>query len=164
MRKTLRITVVLILASVTLTSSSVAAHAIFGLSTCERVQKEIEGYETEFNSLAQRVFTYRGNEFNKSSTLKRVVENFRTRGDELLFLRWKAAYNNKKCLTATQRDYVKAIKDQRVEGRYLLIEKNLWFKKTKKCRGIFAHTTPQCEFAEDDTIKDVYIIANLYGQ
>ena len=90
-----------------LSSSMAPASAVFGLSQCEKVKKQILSYEKQEVALNRGVSSFAGQlaynftiNQNRSNYLK--MKNFAS--FELTYLRY--AYNNSKCFTRSQNEFI----------------------------------------------------------
>jgi hypothetical protein len=97
---------ILVVVIVMSTSSLQPANAIFGLSKCEKVKKEIQALEKSFNSKQSSWTKYQNAMLPKSmeSTYLKYMNT-----DQVSEI-WKIAYNNPKCFTRTQNLQVKSLR------------------------------------------------------
>ena len=76
------------------------SHAIFGLSKCEKIKKEINSLETTVKKHISFWEKYSMNELNKAQ--ERKFKKFVSTGNIDLRNIFKLSYNNPKCFTNTQ--------------------------------------------------------------
>jgi 16S rRNA A1518/A1519 N6-dimethyltransferase RsmA/KsgA/DIM1 with predicted DNA glycosylase/AP lyase activity len=133
--------------------------AILGLSKCEKVKKEIKKYESEFNLFANQLYRYRNKTLN--GNVKTAYDNFIN--SDRLSLIWKTAYNNQKCLTNTQKDYLPILKKLSPLD-FVEIDQGIYTKNTKKCKKTIAFLDPECRYVEDDKIKNAYVFGSIFDK
>jgi hypothetical protein len=133
--------------------------AILGLSKCEKVKKEIIKYEKEFNSLSTTLYGYRNKTIN--GNVKTAYNRFRN--SDRLSLIWKTAYNNQKCLTNTQKDYLPILKNLSPLD-FVQIDTGIFLKNTKFCNTGLNFTDSSCLYEVDDKIKNAYLFGSLFDK
>ena len=149
------------------------ANAIFGLSTCEKVKKQILDYENRINAAARKYSAYVANvplTFEKPNVPLRFEKEF----IEYRKANWageivKIAYNNPKCFTRTQRIEINLRKKANWESSYFLTwNKRPIVKKTKACRPddiFFVYSLQKgdpCFLRWKLEIIEVYSIPSIY--
>ncbi len=135
------------------------AHAIFGLSTCEKVKKKVLSLESEINS--QSAYWY--SKQSSNADLKLVPKLQAYDAANLIKELWKLQYNNPKCFTRTQ--------NVEINSRKNLTTKDFvsWFiqtirKNTKKCQSVeqLFETTPDCVQKKELRIYGVHSLPSIY--
>lgn len=134
-----------------------SAHAVFGLSKCEKFKKEITSYEKKWNGLANSLFAYKGQLLKgRAKTIYTQMEK-----SDILFQIWKSAYNNKSCLTNTQKDIIPTLKEYYI-GTFVQIDTGIYTKNTAYCKKGLNFLDDKCRYTEDDKVKEVYIIRSIF--
>jgi exosome complex RNA-binding protein Rrp4 len=141
-------------------SISSPAHAILGLSTCEKVKKRVLSLESELNS--QLIYWNRKISQQADPKLIPKLEAFESAN--LVRELWKLQYNNPKCFTRTQNIEIKARKNL-TTGDFVLWYVNNIKKNTKKCQSFEQafEPTPDCIIREELKINKVYSMPSIYG-
>jgi len=160
MKKTrAQILIKIVLASLLASLVSITpASAVFGLSKCEKVKKEIIKYESDFNLITSELNSYTGKYLKGAA--KRSYD--RLLDTNLLKLMWKTAYNNQNCLTNTQKDYLPTLKSYK-PSQFVVIDTGVFTKNSKFCKNSNLFLD-ECKFTDDDKIKKVYRIASIFDQ
>lgn len=139
------------------------AQAIFGLSTCEKVKKQVLAYEAKINESAS---------FWTKYEMKHVSGKYLKRLENYESANWagnlvKITYNNPECFTRTQKLEIDFRKKQNWNSRsFINWSKSAKVKNTKKCTSDFnywATTFPgdPCFLDWDIYIANVYSITPL---
>jgi hypothetical protein len=92
-----------------LASSMAPASAVFGLSKCEKVKKQILSYEKKEAALNREVSSFAGQlawQFTISQNRSNYLKMKNYAAFELTYLRY--AYNNSKCFTRSQNEFISA--------------------------------------------------------
>ena len=91
-------------------ASTTPAHAILGLSQCEKVKKQILNYEKQEKPLAQKWVPANG-QLHSRFTLEqnRVFFNLHKSIVKLQVKMYTLEKNNPKCFTITQNEYIKKV-------------------------------------------------------
>lgn len=135
------------------------ASAVFGLSKCEKVKKEIIKYESDFNLITSELNSYTGKYLMGAAKMSYD----RLLNTNLLNLMWKTAYNNQNCLTNTQKDYLPTLKSYN-PSQFVVIDIGVFTKNSKFCKKNLNFLTDKCKFTDDDKITKVYRIASIFDQ
>lgn len=134
-----------------------SSSAILGLSKCEKFKKEITTYEKKWNSLANSLFAYKGQLLKgRAKTIYTQMEK-----SDILFQIWKSAYNNKSCLTNTQKDMIPTLKEYYI-GNFVQIDTGIYTKNTSYCKKGLNFLDDKCRYTEDDKVKEVYIMRSIF--
>lgn len=112
------------------------AHAIFGLSTCEKVKKKVLSYESKINSSADYWATYEGQK--KGVKILAALEKYEKANwaGELV----KLTYNNPKCFTRSQQDEINKRKKANLNSQnFVQWIRSPYVKNTSDCelRNLF---------------------------
>jgi hypothetical protein len=92
-----------------LASSVTPASAVFGLSKCEKVKKQILSYEKKELSLSRTVSSFAGQpayKFTISQNKSNYLKMKKYVAFEFVYIRF--AYNNSKCFTKSQNEFINA--------------------------------------------------------
>ena len=139
--------------------SASSSNAVFGLSKCEKFKKQLIALETQFNTMTSRLNSYQGKIL--TGKIKTDYENFRN--SDLLQQMYKSSYNNNKCLTNTQNDYVKLLKNYST-AQFVEIDIGEYFKNTAYCKKSLNMLKPECVNHADDKIAKAYLLPSLFDQ
>ena len=139
------------------------AQAIFGLSTCEKVKKQVLGYEAKINESARYWAKYEKKHLG-GKFLKKLenYENANWAGNLV-----KITYNNPDCFTRTQKLEIDFRKKENWNSRnFVWWSKTAKVKEIKKCTSrdnYWATTFPDdpCFIDWDIYISEVYSITPL---
>lgn len=149
------------------------ANAIFGLSTCEKVEKQILDYENRINAAARKYVIYVANvpgTFDKPDVPLKFEKEFK----KYRKANWageivKIAYNNPKCFTRTQRVEINLRKKEKWNSSsFLTWNMRPIGKKTKACRPddvIFVYSLREgdpCFLRWKLEVSEVYSITSIY--
>ena len=116
------------------------AHAVFGLSACEKVKASVLDLENDLNKRLDYLRPYEGKvlsgwpqaEYNQASTL-----DFPNK-------LWKIGYNNPKCFTNTQKLLIKKLPTMGME-QVVWANAEHTFYKTGKCKDPLTRLlSPEC--------------------
>lgn len=142
-----------------LASAQTPANAIFGLSKCEKVKKQVLSLESEVNE--QSLYWY-GKKSQKAD-LKLIPQLEAYDAANLVGELWKLQYNNPKCFTRTQNIEIKARKNLKTDN---LVS---WYVRTvrkdvKKCQTWqqAVSTTSDCILRKELQINGVYSLPTIY--
>lgn len=112
------------------------AHAVLGLSKCEKVKKEVISLEQKINVYINKYSKYWG--YSVPTNLVKEFEFANAEQNDFARKVFKVAYNNPKCFTRTQNS---AIEQARKYGgtlsSYLHYEYRQISKKTPECDVLF---------------------------
>lgn len=133
------------------------SHAVFGLSKCEKFKKEITNYENNWNTLSTSLSVFKGQLLKgRAKTIYTQMQD-----SDILFQIWKSAYNNKTCLTNTQKDMIPTLKNYNIDN-FVVLDIGIYAKNTPFCRKGINFLNDECKFKDDDKIKEVYIIRSIF--
>jgi hypothetical protein len=148
-----------------LASSMAPANAIFGLSKCEKVKKQVESLQKEINANSTFWDSYTG-KYIPDSLIPKLLK-FEDKSTDPIVMLTKLAYNNPKCFTRTQNEEIEGRKQREYSFETLVYRsKEAILKKTKKCNGIWQKISPtdDCVIKWKYKIEKVYLINNIYDQ
>jgi hypothetical protein len=143
-----------------LASSMTPASALFGLTKCEKVKKQVLRLESELNAQ----INYWNRKISQQADPKLIPKLQAFDSANLVGEVWKVQYNNPKCFTRTQ--------NIEIEARKNLTTRNLvlWFvnnvnKNTKKCQSFEQafDPIPECILRKELKINKVYSLPTIYG-
>lgn len=103
-----------------LASSVYPASAIFGLSKCEKVHKEVRAIEKKFFSDYKNIRTelVKGYESVIALTPSSIVSITTIRGNDPIPKIWKVGLNNQKCFTNSQYLQIKSMKNKTISNYF----------------------------------------------
>jgi len=142
---------------------SIPAHAIFGLSTCEKVKKQVVTVEKQINSNSDFWNRYIGKTLPDNQITK--FEFQKNPANDLMLKLTKISYNNPKCFTRTQNDEINARKKQNVNFESLTLNsRNPILRLSKKCQDVWERLDPsaECLIKWEYKINKVYSLNSLY--
>lgn len=128
-------------------SMATPSHAIFGLSTCEKVKKQILAQEKRITDLftkslgtnyEQVAFKEKETLWEPTSNTLRMVE--KVIANDPVSQIWKIATNNPKCFTNTQNMQIVMMKDQSIMTYIYYPASKRKYKNTGECK-ILMETT-----------------------
>ncbi len=139
------------------------ANAIFGLSTCEKVKKQVLAYEERIDEISNYWRSYKG-EFIPRALGKKFKSQSNPKNDVVIKLT-KIQFNNPKCFTRTQNEQINARKSEGwdfgyfVQYRMFPVLRNL-----KQCKLLFQTLDPsdECLIHYDYEINETYSIPTIY--
>ena len=141
-------------------SSSTPANAVFGLSKCENVKKQVLSIESQINK--QSVFWW--GKKSQRADVKLIPQLEAYESTNLIGQLWRVQYNNPKCFTRTQNIEIEVRKNAKPSD---LIK---WYvntvrKKTKKCQSFeqLFSTTPDCVLRKELQINEAYSLPSIYN-
>jgi hypothetical protein len=76
---------------------------------------------------------------------------------------WKVAYNNKNCLTNTQKDYLPTLKKMSPYD-FVRINTGVYAKNTKYCKESLRILNEECRYTDDDKIETAYSLGSIFEQ
>lgn len=111
------------------------AYAIFGLSKCEKVKKEILHYESSINMIGSKWSKYTGLLINRNDELTFRMDMDST--DLFIYEMTKLAYNHPKCFTRTANlEINKRMKGSFTHNNLFNIDVVPIFKQTPYCKNL----------------------------
>jgi len=138
------------------------AQAIFGLSTCEKVKKQVLSYEGQVNAISDYWRQYKGknilafrNEFDKQSDPK----------NDVVLRLTKIQFNNPNCFTRTQNEEINARKAATWDFFYFVKFSMVpVLRSDKKCQADIQQILPSsdCLIRYDYKITETYSIPTIY--
>jgi hypothetical protein len=149
-----------ILAMGLLASSMAPANAVFGLTKCEKVKKQVLSLESEINKQS----IYWNGKRSQKADLKLIPQLEAYDSSNLVGALWKLEYNNPKCFTRTQNIEIEARKNLKTGDLVNWYIKNVT-KNTKKCNTVYQilSPTPDCILKKELQINAVYSLPTIYG-
>lgn len=157
-----RITLLLFLVTGLTLSVASPAQAIFGLSTCEKVKKQVLQYESKINAVADYWNRYLKKEV-PSGLEDRLI--FQVEKDKLIYELNKIQYNNPKCFTRTQNEWINQVRNRNISMKNLVqYVPNYINKSTPKCQDVFQKLSPsqECIASVKYKITIVYSWQSIY--
>jgi hypothetical protein len=140
------------------------AHAIFGLSACEKVKKQVLDYESQINGIAKYWFSFKGKNIPSSLVPKFSKQVFGS--NDLVQQLTKLAYNNPKCFTRTQNEEIKGRKDANWNiTQFVGYQRKYILRESKTCQEIWQQFEPtkECLIRTEIKISNGYTIPTLYS-
>jgi hypothetical protein len=141
-------------------SSLTPANAVFGLSKCENVKKQVLSLESQINKQS----TFWWGKKSQQADLKLIPQLEAYESTNLIGQLWRVQYNNPKCFTRTQNIEIEARKNAKPSD---LVK---WYvntvrKKTKKCQSVeqIFSTTPDCVVRKELQINEAYSLPTIYN-
>ena len=122
-------------------SSMAPASAVFGLSKCEKVHKEVKAIEKKFLS-DYRSIRANAVDDDGTSVLALTSESIITiatiRTNDPIPKIWKIGFNNPKCFTNTQNLQIKSMKNKTISNYFDYTPWNTYSSSTK-CKNLYAN-------------------------
>jgi hypothetical protein len=142
-----------------LASSMTPASAVFGLSKCEKVKKQVLSLESELNAQ----INYWNRKISQQADPKLIPKLEAFDSANLVGELWKLQYNNPKCFTRTQNIEIKARKNLSTRNFVLWYVSNIR-KNTKKCQSFEQafEPTQDCILRKELKINGVYFLPTIY--
>jgi hypothetical protein len=136
------------------------ANAIFGLSNCEKVKKQVISLESKINKQS----VYWIGKKSQRADLNLIPQLEAYDSANLVGELWKLEYNNPKCFTRTQNIEINARKNLNtgdLVSWYIKIVR----KNTKKCQSVeqLFSTSKDCILRKELQISEVYSLKTIYG-
>jgi len=143
-----------------LASSMTPASAVFGLTKCEKVKKQVLRLESELNAQ----INYWNRKISQQADPKLIPKLQAFDSANLVGEVWKVQYNNPKCFTRTQNIEIEARKNLSTRN-FVLWYVNTIRKNSKKCQSWeqVSEPTPDCVIREELKINKVYSLPTIYG-
>lgn len=129
------------------------AHAIFGLSKCEKVKKQIDEIEGLIESFPDRLRVSRVSRNSTFTIGSDKIEVLTAKSQKLLgnliqndpiFQIWKLSYNNSECFTNSQKLRIETLKNETIESYFGGLPDRIW------------KTDPFCRAALKNVVSDAY--------
>jgi hypothetical protein len=139
------------------------AQAIFGLSTCEKVKKQVLGYESQIDAISDYWRQYKGKNIPKS-----LVKKFNYQSDpenDVVLKLTKIQFNNPKCFTRTQNEEINARKDRPWNfDHFVWHTSSPVLRNLKECEDILEKISPstRCLVYYKINIQETYSIPTIY--
>ena len=142
-----------------LAASISPANAVFGLSKCEKVKKQVLSLESEIN----KEIIYWNGRISQQADPKLIPKLEAFESANLVGELWKVQYNNPKCFTRTQNIEIKARKNWKT-GNFVLWYVSNIRKNTKKCQSFEQafEPTQDCILRKELKINGVYFLPTIY--
>jgi hypothetical protein len=140
------------------------AQAVFGLSACEKVKKQVLEYEKQINGIVSYWYAYKGKKIPSS-----LVSKFNKQvlgGNDVVQQLTKFEYNNPKCFTRTQNEEIQGRKTSDWNmTQFVKYDKDNILRTTKKCQDFWEKLQPsqECLIRTDITITDGFTIPSIYN-
>ena len=138
------------------------AQAIFGLSTCEKVKKQVHSYEEQIDARS----TYWSKYLNKTipRSLVPLFDKQRSPENDLLVKLNKLQYNNPQCFTRTQNEQIIARKKNWDFNDFVEFDRNTVLRQTKECQTIWEKMSPsaECLIRYEYKITETFTIPSIY--
>ena len=143
-----------------LASSMTPASAVFGLTKCEKVKKQVLRLESELNAQ----INYWNRKISQQADPKLIPKLQAFDSANLVSEVWKVQYNNPKCFTRTQNIEIEARKNLTTRDLVLWFVNNV-NKNTKKCQSFEQafDPIPECILRKELKINKVYSLPTIYG-
>ena len=143
---------------------STPAHAIFGLSTCEKVKKQVLSLEEKINQTSNFWWKYKDKALPESLVTKFI--NQQNPQNDYVMKRTKIVYNNPKCFTRTQNEKISEFRKQGVNFNSIVVNtRKATVKNTKNCQDIWEQLSPstECLIKWNYSIGTVYTLDSIYS-
>lgn len=157
----------LVLSAVLVLGLSVPAtapsQAIFGLSTCEKVKKQVLAYEARIDAISDFWRQYKGENIPKS--LLKKFNNQSDPGNDVVLKLTKIQFNNPKCFTRTQNEEITARKDRSWNFDYFIWHTSSpVLRNLKECEDFLQKISPseRCLMYYKINIQETYSIPTIY--
>jgi hypothetical protein len=140
------------------------AQAIFGLSTCEKVKKQVLAYEGQIDAISDYWRQYKGKTITPSLRTKFDIQSD-PKNDVVLKLT-KIQFNNPKCFTRTQNEEINARKAATWDFYYFVkFSMDAVLRSAKKCQADIQRILPSsdCLIRYDYKITETYSIPSIYN-
>jgi len=140
-------------------SSAPSSSAIFGLSKCEKVKKEILSKENKINTFIKKVRVNSNNIISESSARKITQFHQKSYIQDI----WKLAYNNPKCFTNTQKLQIEQLPKLSLPGYINFYD---YGEKTREgiCRDLeMYYLDERCIKVHKYTIVNFFLFDSLYS-
>lgn len=136
------------------------ANAILGLSTCEKVKKQVLNLEKQINNQS----IYWNGKKSQRADLKLIPQLEAYDSANMVGELWKLQYNNPKCFTRTQNIEINARRNLNT-GNFVSWYVKKIMKKTKKCQSVeqLFNATPDCIERKELQINSVYSLPTIYS-
>ncbi len=132
------------------------AQAIFGLSTCEKVKKQVLAYEKQINAISDFWQPYIGKAL--SQTLKNKLEFQQDAKNDVVVKLIRLQFNNPKCFTRSQNEEINARKAYPWNfGHFVNYNIKTVYKYTDECE-----LTKNSNWSQNCLIRYDYIIYGTY--
>ncbi len=143
-------------------SQPAPAHAIFGLSKCEKIKTEIQTLENKLNSNQQKWAKYQNSVLPASIESKYGV--YITNDTNLRSI-WKLAYNNPKCFTRTQTLQINVLQNLRMTDLIEDYPYEVIRKDVPKCNELMYQikNLEFCRIRKAIKIGKVFTLDSLYN-
>lgn len=140
--------------------TSPSGNAVFGLSKCEKIKKDVLSKE---NQLSNEISFFSANKSKDAAfSLKDKLTDFDSKN--LVGQIWKLAYNNPKCFTRTQNLEIEKRKGWNT-STFVYWQVNTTNKKTSKCQDLWELLSPSdsCILKKSLEIRETYKYLSIYS-
>jgi len=136
------------------------ADAVFGLSKCEKVKKQVLSLESQINEQS----IYWNGKKSQKADVNLIPKLEAYVAANLVGELWKLEYNNPKCFTRTQNIEINARKNLKPDDLVVWYASTVR-KNTKKCQTWeqALSATPECIIGKELRINGAFSLPTIYG-
>ena len=159
-----------------LASSMTPASAIFGLSRCEKVKKEVNLFEREYFEVRKGLrgkdytYTFKGRSFTFFIPIEKSIKRIdKLIANDPLPKIWKIATNNPKCFTNTQNMQVSKMQNSSIAD-FLNHGMHVKYRNDELCKTLLSEPGPytsaesfsKCYLGEEPYVFPDYTYKSIY--